>query len=132
MISVSICEQDFDIGQHYQAVCEAAPQAGAVVFFVGLVRDLYGDGADDERVSHIELQHYAGMTEQLCQEICEQAQQRFELDAVRVVHRVGELHAGDQIVFVAAAARHRRPAGGNETAPLRGPRRAQKPCGSIR
>ena len=51
------------------------------------------------RLEYIELSHYAGMTETLCQDIITDARKRFPIDTVRVVHRVGKLYAGDQIVF---------------------------------
>ncbi len=104
---VWVGESDFDVAKEYQALCNAAPHAGAVVFFVGLVRDFYSDQNEEQRVNRIELQHYAGMTERLCVEIIQQAHERFTLDGARVLHRVGKLSAGDQIVMVAVASRHR-------------------------
>ncbi len=108
---VWVGEPDFDVNSEYSAICNAAPHAGAVVFFVGLVRDLYAEQmqveAKDQTVEYIELQHYAGMTERLCYEIIQQAHQRVEFDSVRVLHRVGKIYAGEQIVMVAVASRHR-------------------------
>ena len=103
---VVICHSDFDVGEQYRAVAQAAPQAGAIVFFVGLVRDLYSP-TEKAQVDFIELEHYAGMTETLCTAIIDEAWQRFGFDSARIVHRVGKLEAGDQIVFVAVASRHR-------------------------
>lgn len=107
MKEVIICEQDFDVGQQYAEVCAAAPKCGAVVFFVGLVRDLYDVAKPEETIECLELEHYPGMTESLCHEIIEQASERFPFDAARVVHRVGKIHACEQIVMVAVASRHR-------------------------
>ena len=114
---IKICEADFDVATEYEAIRKYAPKAGAVVFFVGLVRDLYGDQEkvgistnDSEqarRIDYIELTHYAGMTESLCQKIIDEANELFSLDAIRVVHRVGKLYAGEQIVMVAVASSHR-------------------------
>jgi len=104
---VIICEQDFDVGKEYAKVCALAPKAGAVVFFVGLVRDLYDSKNESETVDFLELEHYPGMTESLCQEIIAQAEQRFPFDVARVVHRVGKIHASEQIMMVAIASRHR-------------------------
>ncbi len=106
LANVLICEADFNVAEQYSSIVKAAPGAGAIVFFVGLVRELYSL-QDEAKVSHIELQHYAGMTESLCGEIIDQAHQRFDFEAARIVHRVGKLAAGDQIVFVAVASRHR-------------------------
>lgn len=106
---------DFDVAAEYAALCELAPKSGAVVFFVGLVRDLYGDAvansnigtAPDDAIEYLELTHYHGMTETLCQQIVDEARARYPFDAARVIHRVGKLYSGDQIVMVAIASRHR-------------------------
>lgn len=107
MHDVIICERDFDVGEQYAQVCSLAPKAGAVVFFVGLVRDLYDPKKPSEVIDFLELEHYPGMTESLCQEIIKQAGERFPFDVARVIHRVGKLHASEQIVMVAVASRHR-------------------------
>jgi molybdopterin synthase catalytic subunit len=107
MSDVVICEHDFNVGDEYAKVCAAAPKSGAVVFFVGLVRDLYDPQNSSETIDFLELEHYPGMTESLCQEIIDQARQRFPFDFARVIHRVGRIHASEQIVMVAVASRHR-------------------------
>lgn len=122
-MSVEITSNDFNVGDEYRRICADAGQAGAVVFFVGLVRELYdGETASsdqpaqacetkqssaEDKVTHLELTHYAGMTETQCQKIIKAAQHKFGFEAARIVHRVGKLEAGDQIVFVAVASRHR-------------------------
>ena len=106
---------DFDVAGEYAALCQLAPKSGAVVFFVGLVRDLYGDtvankstdSEPDDAIDYLELTHYQGMTEKLCQQIVDEARTRYPFDAARVIHRVGKLYSGDQIVMVAIASRHR-------------------------
>ena len=110
MIAVEIREADFDVGAEYNHIKESATGAGAVVFFVGLVRDLYVADDPTETVDYIELQHYSGMTETLCEQICREAADRFSVEHIRVVHRVGKLKGGDQIVFVASASPHRKSA----------------------
>jgi len=112
LAEVLITGSDFDVAIEYQQLCDSAPQAGAVVFFVGLVRDLYDDfqydkGAQHEKIDYLELEHYEGMTEALCQQIIDEARDRYPCDAVRVVHRVGKIYAAEQIVMVAVASRHR-------------------------
>jgi len=104
---IIISEAEFDVGTEYQALCDASPGSGAVVFFVGLVRDLYDASSPEDTIEYIELQHYPGMTESLCQEIIDQAKQRFPFDGVRLIHRVGKIYAHEQIVMVAVASRHR-------------------------
>ena len=107
MNEVVIYEQDFNVGEQYAQVCAMAPRAGAVVFFVGLVRDLYDSQNPAETIEFLELEHYPGMTESLCQDVIDQARQRFPFDLARVIHRVGRIHASEQIVMVAVASRHR-------------------------
>ena len=107
MKRIIIEPQDFDVAREYQRLCDVAPKSGAVVFFVGLVRDLYDDQQADEQIDYLELEHYAGMTEALCKDIVDQAEQRYPFDAATVVHRVGKLYAAEQIVMVAVASRHR-------------------------
>lgn len=103
---ISVQTADFDIGDEYAALREAAGDAGAIVTFTGLVRELYETGATD-RIQSLTLEHYPGMTEKCLTEIMAQAHTRWELLASRIIHRVGELHSGDQIVFVGTASSHR-------------------------
>jgi molybdopterin synthase catalytic subunit len=103
MIHISVQEADFNIQQEYDSVCDDNTEDGAVVFFVGRVRDL-NEGDD---VHAMTLEHYPGMTEKSLHTIVEQAQQRWPLNRVRVIHRVGELRPADQIVFVAVTSPHR-------------------------
>ena len=98
---IAVQQDDFDVGEQYRRLCEQAGDAGAVVFFVGRVRG--GDGA----VQALELEHYPGMCERQLQEIVDEARRRWDCEAVRLIHRVGRLAAGEQIVFLAVASRHR-------------------------
>jgi len=100
---VSIQQADFDLGAEVAALRMADGQVGAVASFVGTVRDR-NDGAG---VSAMELEHYPGMTERAIDAMVAEARRRFEIRGVRVIHRVGALRPGDQIVLVAVAAAHR-------------------------
>lgn len=102
-LSVAVQQEDFDLGQEYAALLANDRGIGAVVAFVGTVRDL--NLADD--VVALELEHYPGMTEKSLQKILEQAGQRWSLQAARVVHRIGKMYPGDQIVLVLTASAHR-------------------------
>lgn len=106
---ISVQTEDFEIGQEYGSLRMAAGDAGAIVTFTGLVRELYATGATDKILS-LTLEHYPGMTEKCLADIENKAIQRWELLSSRIIHRVGQLHAGDQIVFVGAASRHRQQA----------------------
>ncbi|HET7315982.1 MAG TPA: molybdenum cofactor biosynthesis protein MoaE [Sphingomicrobium sp.] len=76
--------------------------AGAIVSFVGVVR-----GGDTKR---LELSHYAGFTDSVVETLAADARAQFAVSALTIVHRVGALAPGEPIVFVAAAAAHRRAA----------------------
>ena len=81
--------------------------AGAVVSFVGLARPTDGSG---RIVTSLTLEHYPGMTESSLESIAQSASDRFDVGAVHVVHRSGEVRPGEAIVFAAAASVHRRAA----------------------
>ena len=83
-----------------------ATGAGAIASFTGLVRDAH----DGERVEALWLDHHERITLQAIEDIGVAARARFALSALAIVHRVGAVGAGQPIVFVAAAAAHRRPA----------------------
>lgn len=101
--SVSIQTEDFDLGTEVARLRAGDGGVGAVVAFVGTVRDR-SDGAD---VSRMELEHYPGMTETSIDAMIDAALARFDIRAARVIHRVGVLDALDQIVLVAVTSAHR-------------------------
>ncbi|MEF1255273.1 molybdopterin synthase catalytic subunit MoaE [Vibrio sp. M260112] len=99
---VSVQFEDFSLSDEYQALSDGT-SAGAVVTFVGKVRDInLGDN-----VTGLSLEHYPGMTEKALGEICDEAERRWPLLNIRVIHRVGDLDIGDQIVFVGVSSAHR-------------------------
>lgn len=102
-MKISIQKEDFDIAEETQQLRDENPNTGAVVTFSGLVRDL-----DNERqVESLTLEHYPGMTESSLETIIGEAQQRWSILDASVIHRIGELKAREQIVFVAVASLHR-------------------------
>ena len=104
MNAVSVQAADFDAGAEIVALSAGDTEAGAVASFVGLVR---GDRHAGDKVAAMTLEHYPGMTEQALEDIVSTARQRWELRAVRVIHRVGRLLPGERIVFVGVASEHR-------------------------
>ncbi|WP_406611283.1 molybdopterin synthase catalytic subunit MoaE [Agarivorans sp. JK6] len=100
MIKVQL--EDFDVGEEYQRLRERA-SAGAIVFFVGLVRDMNLD----QQVKGLQLEHYPGMTELQLEEIVAEAKTRWPIQDASIVHRVGNLDVSDQIVFVGVNSAHR-------------------------
>lgn len=102
-MQVRVQAEDFDLGQEIAQLRHGRAEIGAVVSFLGLVRDI-NDGA---KVSGLSLEHYPAMTQKALEGICLEANRRWQLDDILLIHRVGDLAPCDQIVLVAVASRHR-------------------------
>ena len=89
------------------ALLDQAKSDGAIVSFAGLARPVSKNGAAVDRLS---LEHHPTLTQKSLEDIAVEAAQRFEVSHVRVVHRCGDIAAGEPIVFAGAAAPHRRAA----------------------
>ena len=107
---VSIQTGDFNLADEIAALRKGDPRVGAVCSFVGTVRGEDAPSAADAntcKVLSMELEHYPGMTEKAIESMIDEAHQRFDLYGARVIHRVGLLQPGDQIVMVAVTSSHR-------------------------
>ena len=100
---VFIRHEDFDLAAEVATLRAGDGGVGAVVAFVGTVRDRDGAAA----LASLELEHYPGMTEASIEAMIDEATRRFEIRGARVVHRIGRLEPMAQIVLVAVAAAHR-------------------------
>ncbi|MBF4206922.1 molybdopterin synthase catalytic subunit MoaE [Pseudomonas donghuensis] len=105
-MSVRVQAEAFDPGVEVNAMHAANVGVGAVVGFVGYVRD-FNDGQD---VAGMFLEHYPGMTEKALGKIVVEAEQRWPLLKVEVLHRIGGLEPGEPIVFLGVASAHRQAA----------------------
>jgi molybdopterin synthase catalytic subunit len=103
---VTIQEADFDIAAELAALQQGREDVGALASFVGCVRG----GSGEQGVHALTLEHYPGMTERAIEAMVDEANRRFRLLGVRVIHRVGRLAPGARIVLVAVASSHRRDA----------------------
>ncbi len=103
---IRVQREDFDVGAEIGALTAGNTNIGGLAVFVGLVRDMAGE----ETIKAMTLEHYAGMTEKELERIEAEANQRWPLEASLIVHRVGRLEPGDQIVLVATASAHRQAA----------------------
>nr|WP_314546706.1 molybdopterin synthase catalytic subunit MoaE [uncultured Massilia sp.] len=103
MIEVRVQSEDFDLGAEIARLRANDARIGAVVNFVGTVRDMN----DGDKVAELELEHYPGMTERALEDIVEQARARWPLYGALVIHRIGPMAPLDQIVLVACTAAHR-------------------------
>ena len=102
-MTIRVQTEDFDVSHEMLALRQKNPKVGAVASFVGVVRDIN----EGDSVATMTLEHYPGMTEKCIADILQQASGRWPLMAARVVHRVGDLSPGEQIVWVGVASRHR-------------------------
>ncbi|AVO59871.1 MULTISPECIES: molybdopterin synthase catalytic subunit MoaE [Pseudomonas] len=105
-MTVHVQAEAFDLDRLHREVHGEDPGVGAVVTFVGYVRDLNLG----EQVGSLFLEYYPGMTERALQRIVDEANERWPLQRVRVVHRVGLLQVAEPIVFVGVASAHRQAA----------------------
>jgi molybdopterin synthase catalytic subunit len=102
-MKIRVQGEAFDLGAEVDAMREGRTDIGAIASFVGLARDL-NEGSG---VVAMTLEHYPGMTEKALAALVEEANSRWALLEVTVIHRVGRLVPGDPIVLVAVASSHR-------------------------
>ena len=102
---MSVQESDFDLNIEIDSIKREKENVGGLNFFLGQVR-LYE--ADYRKLVCLELEHYPGMTEKEIYFICQEASIKWKIKFIRVIHRVGKLIPGDNIVLVLVAAAHRK------------------------
>ena len=102
-MSVKIQIEDFDVGLELSKLRLASPSIGAVVSFVGQVRDVN----DGDTINTLTLEHYPIMTEKALVAIESEAKTRWNIIDSLIIHRVGTLQPRDQIVLVAVSGAHR-------------------------
>jgi molybdopterin synthase catalytic subunit len=105
MARISVQAGDFDIGGEFAALTAGRTDIGGIGCFVGTVRN-----SPQDRVIAMTLEHYPAMTIPAIRRITEEAERRWNLLGCTVIHRIGRLTAGQNIVLVLAAATHRQPA----------------------
>lgn len=98
MITIRVCDSDFDVGVETDGLMAAG--VGGIASFIGIVR---GDGG----LVSLTLDHYPAMTERALRSLADAAFTRWPLSAVTIIHRVGTMVPGDRIVFVGTASAHR-------------------------
>ena len=104
--TIRIQESDFDVGQEIAALTTGRTDIGAVVSFSGICRG----SEDGEPIAALTLEHYPGMAEAEIKRHADEAISRWPLTGLTVIHRVGRITPGENIVVVLAASRHRQAA----------------------
>ena len=102
-MKIQIQEEDFDVSTELELLRVDLPQIGGINVFVGTVRDEHLG----QKIEGMVLEHYSGMTEKSLANILDQAQARWQILNATVIHGVGDLRPGEQIVLVAVASSHR-------------------------
>ena len=105
MDKIIVQTEDFDLTTEVELIKSSNSSIGAVVSFIGTVRDLTG-----ESLVSLSLEHYPGMTEKSLSSIADKARNKWEIDSITIIHRVGTLGIGDQIVLVITSSKHRQAA----------------------
>ena len=105
MDKIVVQTEDFDLTSEVELIKSTNSSIGAVVSFIGTVRDLIS-----ESLISLTLEHYPGMTEKSLRSIADKARKKWEIESVTIIHRVGTLGIGDQIVLVITSSKHRQAA----------------------
>ena len=105
MDKIVVQTDDFDLTSEVELIKSTNSSIGAVVSFIGTVRDL-----TSESLISLTLEHYPGMTEKSLRSIADKARKKWEIESVTIIHRVGTLGIGDQIVLVITSSKHRQAA----------------------
>ena len=102
-IIVAVQKIDFDLNLEMESLKEKTKKAGAVVFFVGKVRDL-----EDDKLQYLEIESFEELAKSQIKEICKNAADRWDLEYILVKHRFGRLKLNDNIVLVVTSSKHRK------------------------
>ena len=105
MDKIVVQTEDFDLTSEVELIKSTNSSIGAVVSFIGTVRDL-----TSESLISLTLEHYPGMTEKSLRSIADKARKKWKIESVTIIHRVGTLGVGDQIVLVITSSKHRQAA----------------------
>jgi molybdopterin synthase catalytic subunit len=105
-VNIRIQEVDFDVAREIAALTQGRKDIGAVVSFSGICRDSEGN----EAISALTLEHYPDMAEAEIGRHAESAMSRWPLTGLTVIHRVGRITPGENIVLVLTASAHRQAA----------------------
>ncbi|MEX0941631.1 MAG: molybdopterin synthase catalytic subunit MoaE [Pseudomonadales bacterium] len=100
---ISVQESPFEVASECHWLAIQSQETGGIATFLGVVRDIN----EGDPIASLYLEHYPGMTEKQIEEIIKEANDRWDVIAASVIHRIGRLEPGEQIVFVGVASRHR-------------------------
>ena len=102
-VIVAVQKIDFDLNLEMESLKAKTKKAGAVVFFVGKVRDL-----EDDKLRYLEIESFEELAKSQIKEICKNAADKWDLEYILVKHRFGRLKLNDNIVLVVTSSKHRK------------------------
>ena len=102
-ITIEVQKSDFDLNSEMETLKLKTEKAGAVVFFVGKVRDL-----EDDKLKYLEIESFEELAKSQLKEICDEAENKWDLEYILVKHRFGRLKINDNIVLVITSSKHRK------------------------
>tara|TARA_Y100001954_G_C15472158_1_gene436166 strand:+ start:19 stop:444 length:426 start_codon:yes stop_codon:yes gene_type:complete len=102
-IIVAVQKIDFDLNLEMESLKAKTKKAGAVVFFVGKVRDL-----ENDKLQYLEIESFEELAKSQIKEICKNAADKWDLEYILVKHRFGRLKLNDNIVLVVTSSKHRK------------------------
>jgi len=102
-IIVAVQKTDFDLNSEMEALKLKTKKVGAIVFFVGKVRDL-----EDDKLQYLEIESFEELAKKQIKEICDDAATKWDLEYILVKHRFGRLKLNDNIVLVVTSSKHRK------------------------
>jgi len=105
MDKIIVQSDDFDLTTEVALAKAGNSSIGAIVSFVGTVRDL-----QSKNLNTMTLEHYPGMTEKSLTLIADKAREKWELESITIIHRIGTLNLNDQIVLVITMSQNRQEA----------------------
>jgi molybdopterin synthase catalytic subunit len=105
-VTIRIQDSDFDVAREIARLSEGRTDVGAVVSFTGICRGTEGD----DEIAALMLEHYAGMAEAEIKRHADEAISRWPLQGLTIIHRVGRIEPGQNIVLVVTASQHRQAA----------------------
>ena len=102
---ISVQTGSFSIENILQELKNNNSKIGAIATFIGYVRDF--DDKLEEKLHHLKIEHYDGMTQKALQEIEKNAHKKWDLIETKIIHRIGVIQLNEPIVFVLVASKHR-------------------------
>ncbi len=102
---ISVQTDSFSIENILQELKNNNSKIGAIATFIGYVRDF--DDELEEKLHHLKIEHYDGMTQKALQEIEKNAHKKWDLIETKIIHRIGVIQLNEPIVFVLVASKHR-------------------------